>query len=156
MLWHGVMAQPVRQRSDAIREAELNARDLSSLKPPQSRYVIIVTGLPSLLSTLQGARFRYDVRGQILDGVTLTRLWPLASTCPARRQEGKEMTMATTKKHTPRGLKQDRREIAAKQPYEVEYEAKKMGVKPAVVRKAVKKVGHSRAKVEVAIKSGKV
>ena len=83
------------------------------------------------------------------------------SYCAAGRSPvGKETAMATgktaAKKHTSRGLKQDRREVAAKQPYEVGYEAKKMGVKPAAVRKAVQKVGHARAKIDVELKKGKV
>lgn len=63
--------------------------------------------------------------------------------------------MATAKKaakHTARGLKQDRREVAGGQGYEVRYEAKKMGVKPAAVKKAIKAVGNSRKAVEKKLK----
>ena len=67
--------------------------------------------------------------------------------------------MATAKKaaakHTLRGLKQDRREVAGSQGYEVKYEAKKMGATTAAVKKAVKAVGPSRAKVEAELKKGK-
>jgi Mn-dependent DtxR family transcriptional regulator len=56
--------------------------------------------------------------------------------------------MATAKKHTAKGLQQDRKLVAGKQPYEVKYEAKKLGVKPAAVKAEIKKVGNSRAKIE--------
>jgi hypothetical protein len=52
------------------------------------------------------------------------------------------------KKKTARGRKQDRSRVAGKQDYEVRYEAKKTGRKPSAVKKAVKKVGNSRKKVE--------
>ena len=59
------------------------------------------------------------------------------------------------KKHTPRGLEQDRREVAADQPYEVEYEAIKLGVKPADIRAAIKAVGNQRSDIEVYIQKKK-
>jgi hypothetical protein len=55
--------------------------------------------------------------------------------------------MAAVKKKT-RGRKQDRARVAAGQDYEVRYESRKMGRSAAVVKKAVKKVGNSRKRVE--------
>ena len=52
------------------------------------------------------------------------------------------------KKQTSRGRKQDRARVAGGQNYEVRYEAKKTGRSKAAVKKAVKKVGNSRRKVE--------
>jgi hypothetical protein len=52
------------------------------------------------------------------------------------------------KKHTARGRKQDRARIAAGQDYELRYEAKKTGKSKSAVKRAVKKVGPSRRKVE--------
>ncbi|SED10852.1 DUF3606 domain-containing protein [Bradyrhizobium erythrophlei] len=52
------------------------------------------------------------------------------------------------KKQTSRGRKQDRGRVAGGQDYEVRYEARKTGKSAASVKKAVKKVGNSRARVE--------
>lgn len=52
------------------------------------------------------------------------------------------------KKKTARGRKQDRARVAGGQRYEVGYEAKKTKRSRAAVKKAVKKVGNSRKKVE--------
>jgi hypothetical protein len=52
------------------------------------------------------------------------------------------------KKPTARGRKQDRAQVAGSQDYEVRYEAKKTGRSASAVKKAVKKVGNSRKKVE--------
>ena len=52
------------------------------------------------------------------------------------------------KKQTPRGRKQDRARVAGGQKYEVGYEAKKTGKSASAVKKAVKKVGSVRKKVE--------
>jgi len=52
------------------------------------------------------------------------------------------------KKKTSRGRKQDRARVAGGQDYEVRYESKKTGKTAAAVKKAVKKVGSSRKKVE--------
>ena len=52
------------------------------------------------------------------------------------------------KKKTARGRAQDRARVAKGQKYEVDYEAKKTGRSAASVKKAVKKVGNSRRKVE--------
>jgi Protein of unknown function (DUF3606) len=52
------------------------------------------------------------------------------------------------KKQTSRGRKQDRVRVAGGQDYEVRYEAKKTGKSNRAVKKAVKKVGSSRKKVE--------
>ena len=49
---------------------------------------------------------------------------------------------------TARGRKQDRSLVAGGQDYEVSYEAKKSGRSASAVKKAVKKVGNSRKKVE--------
>lgn len=57
--------------------------------------------------------------------------------------------MAVTKKSkTARGRKQDRARVAGGQDYEVRYEAKKTGKSARAVKKAVKKVGTSRKRVE--------
>jgi hypothetical protein len=55
--------------------------------------------------------------------------------------------MAEAKK-TARGRKQDRARVAGGQKYEVRYEAKKTKRSAAAVKKAVKKVGNSRKRVE--------
>ena len=52
------------------------------------------------------------------------------------------------KKQTSRGRKQDRARVAGGQNYEVRYEAKKTRKSKAAVKKAVKKVGSSRKRVE--------
>jgi hypothetical protein len=52
------------------------------------------------------------------------------------------------KAKTSRGRKQDRARVAGGQDYEVRYESKKTGSSQAAVKKAVKKVGNSRKKVE--------
>lgn len=52
------------------------------------------------------------------------------------------------KKRTIRGRKQDRSRVAGGQDYEVQYEAKKTGRSASAVKKAVRKVGNSRKKVE--------
>lgn len=56
--------------------------------------------------------------------------------------------MAKAKKQTSRGRKQDRARVAGSQDYEVNYEAKKTRRSSAAVKKAVKKVGNSRKRVE--------
>ena len=56
--------------------------------------------------------------------------------------------MATAKKKTARGRKQDRAKVARRQKYEVGYESKKTGRSASAVKKAVKKVGNSRKRVE--------
>jgi uncharacterized protein DUF3606 len=57
--------------------------------------------------------------------------------------------MAAAKKtKTARGRKQDRARVAGGQDYEVRYEAKKTGKEAAAVKKAVKKVGNARNRVE--------
>jgi hypothetical protein len=52
------------------------------------------------------------------------------------------------KKQTSRGRKQDRARVAGGQDYEVRYEAKKTRKSASAVKKAVKKVGTSRKRVE--------
>jgi hypothetical protein len=52
------------------------------------------------------------------------------------------------KKRSSRGRKQDRARVAGGQDYEVKYESRKTGRSKAAVKKAVKKVGASRKKVE--------
>jgi len=51
-------------------------------------------------------------------------------------------------KQTSRARKQDRARVAGGQDYEVRYEAKKKKTSAAAVKRAVKKVGNSRKKVE--------
>jgi hypothetical protein len=55
-------------------------------------------------------------------------------------------TMA--KKQTTRGRKQDRASVAGGQDYEVRYEGKKTRKSASAVKRAVKKVGNSRKRVE--------
>jgi uncharacterized protein YjbK len=52
------------------------------------------------------------------------------------------------KKKTSRGRKQDRSRVAGRQDYEVRYEGKKTRRSASAVKKAVKKVGNSRKRVE--------
>lgn len=57
--------------------------------------------------------------------------------------------MAVAKKSkTARGRKHDRARVAGGQDYEVQYEAKKTRKSAPAVKKAVKKVGNSRERVE--------
>jgi hypothetical protein len=56
--------------------------------------------------------------------------------------------MATAKKKTARGREQDRARVAGGQSYEVKYESKKTERSAPAVKKAVKKVGNSRKRVE--------
>jgi uncharacterized protein DUF3606 len=56
--------------------------------------------------------------------------------------------MAKAKKKTSRGRQQDRARVAGGQNYEVRYEAKKTRKSAPAVKKAVKKVGNTRKKVE--------
>ena len=51
-------------------------------------------------------------------------------------------------KKTSRGRKQDRARVAGGQDHEVRYEAKKTGKPRAAVKRAAKKAGPSRKKVE--------
>jgi hypothetical protein len=52
------------------------------------------------------------------------------------------------KKQTTRGRKQDRASVAGGEDYEVRYETKKTGRSASAVKKAVKKVGNTRKRVE--------
>ena len=63
--------------------------------------------------------------------------------------------MAPAKKKAARCRKQDRARVAGKQDYEVSYEAKKTRKSASAVKKAVKKVGNSRKRVEKALKRKK-
>jgi hypothetical protein len=56
--------------------------------------------------------------------------------------------MAKARKQTARGRKQDRARVAGGQDYEVSYEARKTRSSKPAVKKAVKKVGNSRKRVE--------
>ncbi|MBC9883863.1 DUF3606 domain-containing protein [Bradyrhizobium sp. INPA01-394B] len=51
-------------------------------------------------------------------------------------------------KQSVRGRKQDRSRVAGGQDYEVQYEARKTGRSASPVKKAVRKVGNTRKKVE--------
>ena len=55
------------------------------------------------------------------------------------------------KKQTSRGRKQDRARVAGGQDYEVRYKAKKTRKSKAAVKKAVKKIGSNRKRVERAM-----
>ena len=56
--------------------------------------------------------------------------------------------MVKAKKQSSRGRKQDRARVAGGQDYEVRYTAKKTKRSAGAVKKAVKKVGSSRKRVE--------
>ena len=56
------------------------------------------------------------------------------------------------KKKSARGRRQDRSLVAGGQDYEVRYEAKKKRTSAGAVKKAVKKVGNSRKRVERSLK----
>jgi hypothetical protein len=58
----------------------------------------------------------------------------------------------TARKQTARGRKQDRARVAGGQDYEVRYEAKKTRKSASAVKKAVKKIGNSRKKIEKALR----
>ena len=60
--------------------------------------------------------------------------------------------MAKKAKRTARARKQDRARVAGGQDYEVRYEAKKTRRSAGSVKKAVKKVGNSRNRVEKTLK----
>jgi hypothetical protein len=60
----------------------------------------------------------------------------------------REQTMATRAKKSRSSRSRDRKLVAGRQKHEVRYAAKKAGVKSKAVKKAVKRVGHSRGKVE--------
>ncbi|GLR98673.1 hypothetical protein ACVIU7_004344 [Bradyrhizobium liaoningense] len=55
---------------------------------------------------------------------------------------------AAKKSKTARGRKQDRARVAGGQDHEVQYEAKKTRKSASAVKKAVKKVGNTRKRVE--------
>ena len=61
-----------------------------------------------------------------------------------------ETTMANEK--TKRGLAADRARVAGGQKHEVAYVAEKTGSTAGAVRKAAKRAGPSRSKVEAAVK----
>ena len=63
--------------------------------------------------------------------------------------------MAKARKQTSRGRKQDRARVAGGQKYEVSYEANKTGRSASAVKKAVKKVGNGRKKVERRLRTTK-
>ena len=58
-------------------------------------------------------------------------------------------------KKSKRGRTQDRRLISASQDWEIRYEAKKTGRSKDAVKRAIKRVGHSRKKVEAALRRKK-
>ena len=58
------------------------------------------------------------------------------------------MAAKKAKKQTARGRSQDRARVAGGQKYEVAYESKKTGRSASAVKKAVKKVGNTRKRVE--------
>jgi Protein of unknown function (DUF3606) len=64
------------------------------------------------------------------------------------KQEETPMAAKRASKKTTRGRAQDRAKVAGGQKYEVSYEAKKTGRSAPAVKKAVKKVGNMRKKVE--------
>ncbi len=90
-------------------------------------------------------------------GKTAARKAAVAKPAPARKAVAKKAaTKPPAKKPAAKkssgGRAQDRAKVAASQPSEVRYEARKMGVSTAAVKKAVKAVGNSRKKVEAELK----
>jgi Protein of unknown function (DUF3606) len=84
-------------------------------------------------------------RFKVTDQESFRNRWILVA-LPRRHEQEKAMAVAKKAK-TARGRKQDRARVAGGQDYEVRYEAKKTG-KAAAVKKAVKKVGNARKRVE--------
>jgi hypothetical protein len=74
--------------------------------------------------------------------------WNLVCSRNVKVPKQRRSWMAKAKKQTSRGRKQDRARVAGGQDYETRYEAKKTGKSRAAVKKAVKKVGNSRKRVE--------
>jgi uncharacterized protein DUF3606 len=72
---------------------------------------------------------------------------PLNPCSVAAAPNQEEHQMAAAKK-TTRGRKQDRARVAGRQNYEIRYESKKTGSSAPAVKKAVKKVGNARKRVE--------
>jgi DNA-binding transcriptional regulator YhcF (GntR family) len=70
-----------------------------------------------------------------------------AKKAPAKKTAA-EKTSAKKTAHTKRGLAQDQRQVSAGQASEVYYEARKMGVSTAAVKKAIKNVGNERKDIE--------
>jgi Protein of unknown function (DUF3606) len=67
---------------------------------------------------------------------------------PQHATKEEDQMAAAKKKKTARGRKQDRARVAGGQNYEVRYESKKTGRSASAVKKAVKKVGNARKRVE--------
>jgi hypothetical protein len=65
------------------------------------------------------------------------------------------MAAGKTVKKTARGRRQDRARVAGSQDHEVRYEAKKTKRSAPAVKKAVKKVGNVRKRVEKRLSRGK-
>ena len=63
--------------------------------------------------------------------------------------------MARSTKKSRSSRSRDRRLVAGRQKHEVRYAAKKASVKGKTVKKAVKRVGHSRKKIEAVLKTVK-
>lgn len=63
--------------------------------------------------------------------------------------------MARSTKKSRSGRSRDRKLVAGRQKHEVRYVAKKTGVKGKTVKKTVKRVGHSRRKIEQVLKTVK-
>ena len=86
--------------------------------------------------------------GRSLPGALLCA-WNRQSVLRCVNRQHQEDRMAVKKTtRTTRGRNQDRAKVAAGQAHEVRYEAKKTGRSAPAVKKAVKKVGNTRKKVE--------
>ena len=59
--------------------------------------------------------------------------------------------MAAKKKQTARARKQDRARVVGGQKYEVEHEAKKTSRSTSAIKKAIKKVGNLRKRIEASL-----
>lgn len=59
--------------------------------------------------------------------------------------------MGAKKKQRARGRKQDRVRVAGGQKYEIEHEAKKTRRSTSAIKKAIKKVGNLRKRIEASL-----
>ena len=135
----------------ALARADMSAEELAS-SHIQSTRDVLVAALRALTHPTARALFgRPPGAGVSLDRPDGRNL----SSTPALAAAGGAQMARRAKKQTNRGRKQDRARVASGQDYEVRYESKKTGTSSKRVKKAVKRVGVSRKKVERALGSGR-
>lgn len=71
----------------------------------------------------------------------------------AKTKKRKMKKRRSTKKRSAKSRSADRARVSGKQRYEVSYLARKYRVSAAAVRKAIRKVGNSRKKIEAELKA---